>query len=48
MAERFAFSRQPLAIWLQAAGMLLAALGIVICLAAFVIDAMNFWIGAAA
>lgn len=48
MANRFALSRQPLAIWLQAAGMLLAGIGIVVCLAAFVIDAINFWIGAAA
>jgi hypothetical protein len=48
MTRRSAFSRQPLAIWLQAAGMLLAALGIVACLAALVIDAINFWIGVAA
>jgi hypothetical protein len=48
VAERFEISRQPLAIWLQAAGMLLAAIGIVACLAAFAIDAINFWIGVAA
>lgn len=48
MAEALERSRQPLAIWLQAAGVLLAAIGIVVCIAAFVLDAINFWIGVAA
>ncbi len=48
MAERFEIADQPLAIWLQAAGMLLAAIGIVVGLAVNVIDAINFWIGVAA
>lgn len=46
MAKVSDIDRQPLAIWLQAAGMLLAAFGIVVCLAAFVGDALNLWIGA--
>jgi hypothetical protein len=48
MAEGFALLRPRVAIWLQAAGMLLAAIGIIVCLAAFVVDAINFWIEVAA
>jgi hypothetical protein len=48
MAEGLALLRPPIAIWLQAAGMLLAAVSIVVYLAAFVVDAVTFWIGVAA
>jgi hypothetical protein len=48
MAEGLALLRPSVAIWLQAAGMLLAAVGIVFCLAKFVVDAINLWIGVAA
>jgi hypothetical protein len=48
MADGLALLRPPVAIWLQAAGMLLAAVGIVACLMTFVVDAINFWIRVAA
>jgi len=48
MAEGSEMRRHPLTIWLQAAGMLLAAVGFGISIVAFVVDVTGVALGGAA